>query len=89
MAGNIEARLKELGIALPAAAAPVANYVPYVVSGNLVFVSGQITLWGGEVKHTGVVGDDHRLSSFAPWRRHGIQLVLVEARRLCRRESLL
>ena len=40
MAGNIEARLKELGIALPAAAAPVANYVPYVISGNLVFVSG-------------------------------------------------
>ncbi len=58
MAGRIDARLKELGIELAAAPAPVANYVPYVISGNLVFVSGQITLWNGEVKHTGVVGDD-------------------------------
>lgn len=42
MAGRIDARLRELGITLPEAAAPVANYVPYVRSGNLVHVSGQI-----------------------------------------------
>ena len=40
---NIDARLKELGITLPAAQSPVANYVPYIVSGNLVFISGQVT----------------------------------------------
>jgi enamine deaminase RidA (YjgF/YER057c/UK114 family) len=39
---DIEARLTELGITLPEAPAPAANYLPYVVSGNLVFVSGQI-----------------------------------------------
>ncbi|MBB3065078.1 MULTISPECIES: RidA family protein [Limibacillus] len=58
MAGKIEARLKELGLELPKAAAPAANYVPYVVSGNLVFIAGQITLWNGELKFLGKVGQD-------------------------------
>jgi enamine deaminase RidA (YjgF/YER057c/UK114 family) len=44
MAGTIEQRLAELGIALPAAAAPIANYVPFVRSGNMLVVSGQICL---------------------------------------------
>ena len=58
MAGQIEARLTELGIELPQAAAPAANYVPYVVSGNLVFVSGQVTVWNGEFRYQGKVGQD-------------------------------
>lgn len=43
MAQSIEARLAELGLSLPDAPAPAANYVPYVQSGNLVFISGQIS----------------------------------------------
>ena len=58
MAGEIDARLAERGIELPQAAAPAANYVPYVVSGNLVFVSGQVTVWNGEFRHQGKVGQD-------------------------------
>lgn len=42
MSGAFEARLAELGVVLPEAPAPAANYVPYVVAGDLVFVSGQI-----------------------------------------------
>src|SRR3546814_18702184 len=57
MAGRIDARLKELGIELPTPNAPVANYVPYVMTGNLVFVSGQVSMAGGE-KITGTVGGD-------------------------------
>ncbi|SNR38547.1 RidA family protein [Paracoccus sediminis] len=40
---SIEAKLSEKGITLPAAPAPAANYVPFVRTGNLVFVSGQIS----------------------------------------------
>jgi enamine deaminase RidA (YjgF/YER057c/UK114 family) len=58
MGATVEDRLAELGIELPAPAAPAANYVPYVVSGNLVFVSGQIPVAGGEVLFKGTLGGD-------------------------------
>lgn len=58
MSGQIDGRLKELGIELPEAAAPVANYVPYTISGNLVFVSGQITFVNGEIQYPGRLGDN-------------------------------
>jgi enamine deaminase RidA (YjgF/YER057c/UK114 family) len=44
MAGTVEQNLKAQGIVLPAPKAPVANYVPFVRSGNLLFVSGQVCL---------------------------------------------
>ena len=43
MAGKIDARLAELGINVPAPRTPSANYIPFVVTGNLVFVSGQVS----------------------------------------------
>jgi enamine deaminase RidA (YjgF/YER057c/UK114 family) len=46
MDGKVEARLKTLGIVLPEAASPVANYVPTLPAGNLLFVSGQISRAG-------------------------------------------
>src|SRR5438552_2622809 len=56
MSGRIEARLQELGIELPQPSAPVANYVPYTVSGNLVVVSGQLCVWNGERRFVGKLG---------------------------------
>ena len=44
MAGTVEKKLAELGIALPTPASPVANYIPFVRVGALLFVSGQICL---------------------------------------------
>ncbi|WP_422048183.1 RidA family protein [Shimia sp.] len=41
---KIEAKLSELGVTLPDVAAPAANYVPYVVVGDMVYVSGQISM---------------------------------------------
>ena len=41
---RIDDRLKELGIALPEPVAPVANYVPFVISGNMVYISGQVSI---------------------------------------------
>jgi len=58
MAGLIDARLSEMGIELPTPAAPAANYIPFVVSGNLVFLSGQITMWDGELQYVGRLGDE-------------------------------
>jgi enamine deaminase RidA (YjgF/YER057c/UK114 family) len=43
MSNDIETRLADLGLSLPNAPAPAANYVPYVQSGALVFISGQIS----------------------------------------------
>lgn len=56
MAGTVEAKLAELGIALPRPMAPIANYVPYVVTGNLVYVSGQVPARDGAVAIKGKVG---------------------------------
>ena len=56
MPDTIDARLAELGVELPAAAKPVANFVPCVLTGSTLFVSGQITSWNGELRHVGKVG---------------------------------
>ncbi|MBP2227077.1 enamine deaminase RidA (YjgF/YER057c/UK114 family) [Azospirillum agricola] len=58
MTGRIDARLAELGIELPQAAAPVAAYVAYTRSGNTLYISGQITVWNGERRFLGKVGQD-------------------------------
>lgn len=58
MATNIEDRLKELGITLPDAPTPVANYVPAVRTGNLLFLSGQGPRTGTNEFKTGKVGRD-------------------------------
>ena len=54
---TIEARLNELGIVLPEAAAPVASYVPVVVHGGAAHVSGQLPFVDGALK-TGRLGED-------------------------------
>jgi enamine deaminase RidA (YjgF/YER057c/UK114 family) len=56
MPDKIEGRLAELGVELPTPAAPAANYVPYVVTGKLVFVAGQLPVWNGERKFAGQLG---------------------------------
>ena len=58
MSGRIEDRLKELKIELPKPAAPAANYVPYTISGRLLFVAGQIPVLNGQIKYVGTVGQD-------------------------------
>ncbi len=56
---SVTERLKTLNITLPNPSAPAANYVPYVVSGKQIFISGQVPLVNGSVEgHTGIVGKD-------------------------------
>ncbi len=56
MASEIEARLKSLGIELPPVPAPAANYIPTVITGKLVFVSGQVPMTPDGVKFVGKIG---------------------------------
>jgi enamine deaminase RidA (YjgF/YER057c/UK114 family) len=56
MPGTIDAKLAELDIAVPAAAAPIANYIGYNIVGSMVVVSGQIPLVDGKIAVTGKVG---------------------------------
>lgn len=55
---SIEQKLESLAITLPTPAAPVANYVGFVKSGNVVFISGQLPLEAGTLKYIGKVGSE-------------------------------
>lgn len=52
----IDDRLRSLGIELPMPSSPGANYVPFVRSGNLVFLTGQLSQWNGERRFIGKLG---------------------------------
>ncbi len=54
-------KLQECGYELPQAAAPAANYVPYVITGNLIHVAGQIPFLNGEQMHMGRLGEDLKI----------------------------
>ena len=56
MTGKIDARLTALNIELPTPTQPVANYVPFTISGTTLYISGQVTMCEGEVKYVGKVG---------------------------------
>lgn len=56
---TIADRLKARDITLPQAAAPAANYVPYVITGNQLVLSGQLPIEGGKIAYSGHLGKDH------------------------------
>lgn len=55
---TIESRLAEMGVVLPEAAAPAANYLPYVQAGKLLFTAGQLPLKDGKLTASGLLGRD-------------------------------
>lgn len=71
MGSVVAGRLAERGIVLPEAAAPVANYVPFRLSGSQLFISGQVPVEGGTPKYLGIVGDQVEVAQ------------AVQAARLC------
>lgn len=54
----IESKLAELGLELPRPPVPIANFVPFSISGNLVFLAGQVNEWNGTVPYVGKLGGD-------------------------------
>ena len=76
MTGTIDRRFSELGIVLPQPPAPVASYIPYVTTGHLVFISGQIPLENGQIRYAGTLGKDMSLDEGkAAARMCGINLI--------------
>ncbi|MEM1100263.1 MAG: RidA family protein [Pseudomonadota bacterium] len=82
MAGNYEARLAELGVTLPDAPAPAANYVPFVRVGDLVHVSGQISAGPGGLI-TGKLGADLDVEAGAAAARSCAISLLAQVRAAC------
>lgn len=83
MAGQIEARLKEKGIELPAVSKPQGSYLPFIVSGNLLFLAGQIPMRDGEVQVKGKLGQEVSLEAG----QHAARLcglnLIAQAREAC------
>ena len=57
MSYNVEENLKKHGIELESPSTPAANYIPYTIVGNLVFISGQLPFKNGSLPMTGIVGE--------------------------------
>lgn len=68
---RVEARLEALGLELPRPPVPIANFVPFTITGNLVFLAGQVNEWNGTVPFIGRLGEAYDVTAG------------VEAARLC------
>ncbi|MFN3642559.1 MAG: RidA family protein [Gemmobacter sp.] len=82
MTGTIAARLDDLGLTLPAAPAPAANYVPFVVSGTMLWVSGQIAQDDSGLIR-GRLGADMDVAAGAAAARRCALALLAQARAAC------
>ena len=82
MPGTIDARLGQLGLTLPDAPAPAANYVPFVQSGALVYVSGQISQ-GPDGLIRGKLGADMDVDAGAAAARTCALSLLAQLRKAC------
>jgi enamine deaminase RidA (YjgF/YER057c/UK114 family) len=79
----IERRLAAHGVDLPDAPAPAANYVPYTISGKLLFVAGQMPFRDGEVAFSGRVGDEVGLEQGQAAARLCALNLLAQAKAAC------
>ena len=75
---SVEARLKSLGIELPKSPSPLANYVPFVITGNLLYLSGQGPREADGSFHTGKVGQEVSIEqAYQDARLTGLNLLAV------------
>lgn len=80
---DIDARLADLGVTLPDAPAPAANYVPFVAVGETVYVSGQIALDADGSMITGKLGAELTVEEGAAAARRCAMSLLAQARAAC------
>ena len=77
---NIDQNLKRLGVDLPQAAAPAANYAPFAITGNLLMTAGQLPLVDGKLISTGLLGSDLDVSTGQQAARACAINILAQAR---------
>lgn len=80
----IDKRLLQLGIKLPVAPTPAANYLPFVVSGNLLFIAGQAAVVDGKLAYTGRLGAELALAEGQAAARICAINLLAQAKAACK-----
>lgn len=80
MSETIEARLAGLGVSLPQAAAPAANYVPFMKTGKLLMTAGQLPLKDGKLVATGLLGRDLDTAAGQEAAKHCAVNILAQAK---------
>lgn len=83
MSAKIDARLKELGLELPKPSGAAGNYVPSLISGSLLFISGQVPLADGGLKFQGKVGKEFSLEEGQEAARLCALNILAQAKAAC------
>ena len=83
MTGHVVTRLTQQQIELPQATVAVANYVPFVLSGNTLYISGQISVWNGDLRYQGKLGENVSVDEgYQAARLCGLNL-LAQLKRAC------
>ena len=80
---SIQGRLDQMGVTLPDAPAPAANYVPYVKTGDILYVSGQISIDANGELITGKLGDDLDVEAGAAAAKRCAMSLLAQVRAAC------
>lgn len=80
---NIETRLRELGITLPEAAKSLASYVPFVIEGEMLFISGQLPMQDGKLLASGQCGDQIDLAQGQQLARQCAINILAQLKEAC------
>lgn len=80
---EIETRMNKAGISLPVASTPAANYIPFVKTGNLVFISGQIPMLDGKIQYQGKVGADYSTEEAADCARICALNIVAQLKAAC------
>lgn len=83
MTGTVEDRLRTLGITLPDAPAPAANYVPFTLHAGILYISGQVPLREGRIAYTGKVGRDLPLEEGQAAARTCAINIIAQAKAAC------
>lgn len=83
MANIIDQRLKELNIELDDASVPAGSYVPYVITNNLVFISGQLPFIDGKLTIKGKVGDNVSLDDAVKMSEACAKVLLSQLKAAC------